>query len=254
LQRIENPTLKTIFEHRSIRKFRSRKVSRRLIDLIVDAGQRAPTGCGMQAYSFVLVADSNLRKEILKAIGRQRCMEQAPTWIVICADLARQFELFQMLSVKTKFGPVTKLIHSIIDATLAAQNIVVAAEALGLGSVFIGSVWESMKKVAEILKLPSDVLPIILLCLGYPDEAPPRRPRWPLKAVLHENCYEMPPRKLMKDYYQKANKELVDMNYFRRGIRNWAMHWQNKFDPKYVKRWEKILEKDLLDLGFLPSL
>jgi len=250
---MKNPTLKTIFQHRSIRKFKPKQVSRRLIDLIVQAGQRAPTACGMQTYSFVLITDSNLRKEIFRAIGRQKCMEQAPTWIVICADLARQLELFKMLKVKTEFGPLGKLISSIIDSTLAAQNMVIAAEALGLGSVFIGSVWDSMKKVAEILKVPNNVLPILIFCLGYPDETPPKRPRWTLKAVLHENCYTMPSKKLMEEYYQKANEELIEMNYFRRGIRSWAEHWQNKFDPKYVEEWEKILKKDLQEMGFLPS-
>jgi len=250
---MENPTLKTIFQHRSIRRFKPRKVSRRLIDVIVEAGQRAPTACGMQTYSFVLLSDSNLREEIFKVVGRQLCMEQAPTWIVICVDLARQLELFKMLNVKTGFGPLEKLIPSIIDSALAAQNMVVAAEALGLGTVFIGSVWDSMKKVAEILKAPNNVLPILILCLGYPDEAPPKRPRWPGKAVLHENYYTMPSRKLMEEYYEKANKELIKMNYFSKGIRSWAEHWQNKFDPRYVEEWEKILKKDLQEMGFLPS-
>jgi len=250
---MENLTLNTIFQHRSIRKFKTRKVSRRLIDLIVEAGQRAPTACGMQTYSFVLVNDSNLREEIFRAIGRQKCMEQAPTWIVVCADLARQLELFKMLKVKTEFGPLGKLIPSIVDAVLASQNMVVAAEALGLGTVFIGSIWDSMKKVAQILKVPKNVLPILILCLGYPDEKPPNRPRWPRKAVLHENLYAMPSQKLMKEYYQKANQELIKMNYFSKGIRNWAKHWQNKFDPKDVAEWEKTLKKDLSEMGFLPA-
>jgi len=254
VQRMENPTLTTIFQHKSIRRFKPKKVSRKLINLIVEAGQRAPTACGMQTYSFVLVTDSNLREEIFGAIGHQRCMEQAPTWIVICADMARQLELFRMLKVKTEFGPLGKLIPSIIDSTLAAQNMVVAAEALGLGTVFIGSVWDSMRKVSEILKVPNNVLPILILCLGYPAETPPKRPRWPRKAVLYENYYTMPSQDLMKQYYQKANKELIKMNYFSKGIKSWAEHWQNKFDPKYVEDWEKNLKKDLQEMCFLPFL
>jgi len=250
---MKNPTLNTIFQHRSIRKFKPRKVSRRLINLIVEAGQRAPTACGMQTYSFVLITNSNVREEVFKAIGRQKCMEQAPTWIVVCADLARQLELFKMLDVKTNFSPLGRLIPSIVDAVLAAQNMVVAAEALGLGTVFIGSVWDSMKRVAEILKVPNNVLPILLLCLGYPDETPPIRPRWPRKAVLHENCYVMPSQKLMWEYYQKANRELIEMNYFSKGVRSWAEHWQNKFDPKDVEEWEKSMKKDLSEMGFLPA-
>jgi len=250
---MENPTLNTIFQHRSIRKFKPRKVSRRLINLIVEAGQRAPTACGMQTYSFVLITNPNVREEIFKAIGRQKCMEQAPMWIVVCADLARQLELFKMLDVKTNFSPLGRLIPSIVDTVLAAQNMVVAAEALGLGTVFIGSVWDSMKRVAEILKVPNNVLPILLLCIGYPNETPPKRPRWPRTAVLHENCYAMTSQKLMKEYYQKANRELIEMNYFSKGVKSWAEHWQKKFDPKDVEKWEKSMKKDLSQMGFLPS-
>jgi len=250
---MDNPTLQTVLQHRSIRKFKKRKVSRRLVRQIVEAGQRAPTACGMQTYSFVLVTASNIREEILSAIGRQKCMEQAPTWIVICADLARQLELFSMLKVRTQFGPLGKLIPSIVDATLAAQNMVIAAESLGLGTVFIGSVWDAMKKVAKMLKAPSNVLPIIMLCVGYPDEKPPRRPRWPLKAVLHENHYAMPSKELMKKYYQRANRELGNMNYFSKGVDSWAEHWQRKFDPSKVEEWEAIMRTDLQGMGFLPS-
>jgi len=89
--------------------------------------------------------------------------------------------------------------------------------------------------------------------LGYPAEKPPKRPRWPRKAVLHENCYIMPSKKLMKEYYEKANKELRKMNYFSKGINSWAEHWQKKFDPKNVEEWEKNMQKDLRELGFLPS-
>lgn len=226
---------------------------RKLINLIVEAGQRAPTACGMQTYSFVLVTDSNLREEVFKAVGRQKCMEQASTWIIVCADMARQLELFKLLKVKTRFGPLGKFVPSVIDAALAAQNMVLAAESLGLGTVFIGSIWNAMKKIGEILKVPKDVLPILILCVGYPNEAPPKRPRWPLKAVLHENCYVMPSENVMNEYYRKATKELVEMNYFSKGVRNWAEHWQRKFEPAGVEEWEEILRKDLQEMGFLPA-
>jgi nitroreductase len=250
---VRNPTLNSIFQHRSIRKFKPKKVPRKFINLIVEAGQRAPTACGMQTYSFVLVTDSNLREEVFKAVGRQKCMEQAPTWIIVCADMARQLELFKLLKVKTRFGPLGKFIPSVIDAALAAQNMVLAAESLGLGTVFIGSIWNAMKRIGEILKVPRDVLPVIILCVGYPNEAPPKRPRWPLKAVLHENRYVMPSENVMKEYYRKANKELAEMNYFSKGVRNWAEHWQRKFDPAGVEEWEGILRKDLQEMGFLPA-
>jgi len=252
-EKLENPTLDAIHNHRSIRKFKAKKVPRKLINQIVEAGQRAPTACGMQTYSFVLITDLSVREMLFKAIGRQKCMEQAPAWIIICADMARQLELFKTLNVKTDFGPLGKFIPSVIDASLAAENMILAAECLGLGTVFIGSIWDAMKKVATILQVPKDVLPILLMCIGYADETPPKRPRWPLKAVFHENCYTMPSQRLMEQYYRKANKELVEMHYFRKGVGSWAEHWQRKFPVAGVEKWESVLKRDLTEFGFLPK-
>jgi len=249
---LQNITLDALLKRKSIRKFKRKIVSKALINQIVEAGQRAPTACGMQTYSFVLITDNGLREQIYKLIGKQGCMEQAPVWIIVCADMARQLKLFEVLGVKTEMGPLGKFIPSVVDAALVAENMVIAAEALGLGSVFIGSVWEALKKIADLLGLPKNVLPLVLVCLGYPSESPPLRPRWPLKAVLHENKYEMPPETLMRDYYEKANKELLEMGYFRKGIQNWAEHWQAKFPPQETKQWEENLKRDLKALGFMP--
>lgn len=249
---MQNNTLDFMLNRKSIRKFKQKPVSRDLIDRIVAAGQRAPTACGMQTYSFILITDERLREEMYKLIGKQRCMAEAPVWILVCADMARQMKLFKVLGIKTAMGPLGKFIPSIIDAALVAENMVIAAEAYGLGSVFIGSIWEALKKIADLFNLPKEVMPVVLMCLGYPDEAPPLRPRWPLKAVLHENKYEMPSEALMRDYYEKANKELVGIGYFRKGIQNWAEHWQHKFPSEDMKRWETNLKRDLKELGFIP--
>lgn len=249
---MKNPTLETIFSRRSIRKFKRKQIPRKLINQIVEAGQRAPTACGMQTYSFMLITDSRLRNEIYRLIGKQSCMEQAPVWIIVCADMARQLKLFKVLEVKTELGSLGKFIPAVVDAGLVAENMVLAAEALGLGSVFIGSVWSALKRIADLLGLPKNVLPLVLVCLGYPNESPPLRPRWPLEAVLHENKYTMPSEKLMRDYYEKANKELLEMGYFRKGIKNWAEHWQAKFPPQEMKTWEEDLGRDLKALGFMP--
>jgi nitroreductase len=249
---MQNHALDYIFQRKSIRKFKKKRVPRKLINKIVEAGQRAPTGCGMQTYSFILITDDKIREEIYKSIGKQKCMGEAPTWIIVCADMARQLKLFEVLGVKTEMGPLSKFVPAVVDAALVAENMVIAAEMLGLGSVFIGSVWEAMKKIAEILGLPRNVLPIVLVCLGYQDESPPLRPRWPLEAVLHENKYKMPTKALMMSYYEKANKQLVEMKYFPKGVHNWAEHWQRKFPPQEMKEWEENLRRDLKALGFMP--
>ena len=234
---IENPILKTIFERKSIRKFKSKKVSRETIEQIVRAGQRAPTACRMETYSFVVISDSHKKRQILQAIARhvqtREFMEEASLWIMICTDFARQLKLLDVLGIKNEFGEVSKFILGVIDAALAAENMVLAAEALGLGSCFVGNVWTAPISIAEILNLPKNVLPIVLLCVGYPNETPSPRPRWPLEAVLHENEYEMASEQLMRDYSRTRE------------------NWKPTYPYKLSKEVEQKIRKDIKKLGFI---
>lgn len=119
---MQNPTLNTLLNRKSIRKYRQGPVPRELINKIVEAGQRAPTACGMQAYSFILITDNKLREEICKIIGKQGCMEEAPVWMIVCADMARQLKLFEVLGIKTELGPLGKFVPSMVDAALVAEK------------------------------------------------------------------------------------------------------------------------------------
>jgi len=251
LRGMQVAALKPIIERKSVRKFERKPVSKRILEKLVEAGQRAPSNSGVQPYSLIVVDDEK-RELIFDAIGRQGCMEEAPVWIIICCDWARPLKLFEMLGVDTELGQTYKLVLGIIDATLVAMNIVTAAEIMGLGSVFVGSVWRSPRRIARILELPANVLPFLLLCIGYPSESPPKRPRWPLKAVMHENRYIMPDERMMRSYYRGANRALLEMNYFKKGVHSWAEHWSRKFNKKDMAPYEKNLRESLQKMGFLP--
>jgi nitroreductase len=252
LKGIQAAALRPIIERKSIRKFERKPVSKAILEKLVEAGQRAPSNCGVQPYSLIVVEGDENRDRIFDAIGRQRCMEEAPVWIVICCDWARPLKLFEMLEVDIELGQTYKLVLGIIDATLVAMNIATAAEIMGLGSVFVGSILKSPRRVAQILQLPANVLPILLLCIGYPFESPPKRPRWPLKAVMHENTYIMPDERMMRGYYRGANRALLEMNYFKKDVHSWAEHWSRKFDKKDMVPYEKNLREELKKMGFLP--
>lgn len=247
----EKDVLKCLLDRKSIRRFKDRPVPRELVEKIVRAGQNAPTGGGQQAYSFIMISDAEKKERIIQAIGRQRFMEEAPLWLMICIDWARFYGLCEMLDLEIEYGEVTKLYRGIIDAMLAAENMVIAAEALGLGSVFNGGVRSAPVELAEILRLPENVFPVVLLCIGYPDETPPPRPRWPLEAVLHENEYEMPSETLMKEYYEDANRQMLDMGYFSGRVSSWAEHWRRRFPRSTVDNTETKLRDQLRKLGFL---
>lgn len=221
--------------------------------MIIRAGQRAPTSCGVQFYSFIEIDNVRKRRAIFDLAGRNRALESAPTWIFVCCDAARPSMMLESLKVDCHLGVVTRLMHGLIDASLAGENMVVAAETLGLGSVFTIYHWRALGEISRLLNLPVGVLPILLLCIGYPDEAPPLRPRWSTNIVHHKNRYRLPTQKSMLSDYVKSNRLLTRMRYFSGDVGDLAQHWQKKFATKQMVIREKQLRTELRRLGFLPS-
>jgi nitroreductase len=245
--------LNTILERRSIRRFAKRPVSQKTLKTIIAAGQRAPTSCGTQFYSFIEVRSMAKRKAITELVGENQALESAPIWLFVCCDAARPMKIFEMLRLDCHLGEVTRLVHSVIDASLAAQNIVIAAESLGFASVFTIYHWKALGEIAKLLHLPRNVLPLLLLCIGYPAEKPPLRPRWRTEIVLHEDRYRLPAKEIMLKDYSKSNMSLVRMGYFDTGVESLAQHWQRIFLTKEMISREKKLRTELKKLGFLPK-
>jgi nitroreductase len=245
--------LHLILERRSVRRFTQRAVSGKLLKTIVKAGQRAPTSCGIQFYSFIEVSDRRKRRLINNLVSENQVLESAPIWVFVCCDVARPLKMFETLKIDCYLGEVTRLVHSLIDASLAAQNMVMAAESLGLGSVITIYHWKVLREVSELLHLPRNVLPLLLLCIGYPAEKPPLRPRWSTYMVLHKNRYRLPDQKTMLRNYGESNRSLVNMNYFKGDATSLAEHWQRKFLTKEMILREKKLRIELRKLGFLPK-
>lgn len=171
----ENEVIRTMLEHRSIRRYSGRRPSAEAVEAVVRAGQQAPFAS--QMYSVVLSRD------------RARNPFRAPLLFTVCID-SHKFEL-----VMTKRGwrmatnDLTLLFFGIEDALLMAENMVVAARSLGMGSCFLGFAMYDADRIARRLRLPQRVFPIVQLAMGYPAEAPPPRPRYPLDFTLFEGRY-----------------------------------------------------------------
>ncbi len=90
---------------------------------------------------------------------------------------------------KTVSNNLSLLIYGIQDASLVAENLTIAGESLGLGSCLLGNTPYEAPKLRKFYKLPSRVFPLVQLVMGYPDEAYPPRPRYPLEFSLFEDVY-----------------------------------------------------------------
>jgi nitroreductase len=175
--------------HRSIRLFRADPLPEGTIQRLMAEAQRAPTDATGQMYSFVRVLDRGRRRRIAELSGDQQHVLDAAEFLVTCADVHRLVRVLELHGRVPGEYPATGLHFAVIDATLATQRLIDAAEAIGLGTVCIGGILNGVEELIELLALPRGVLPLFGLCLGWPGEAPVARPRVALTSVLHADTY-----------------------------------------------------------------
>jgi len=191
--------------HRSIRLFEPRPVPEETVEAILREAQRAPTDATAQMYSLIRVRDRELKRAISQACGGVPPVEAAPEFFVVCADLARLGALLQLAGKPLGVFPATGLHFATVDATLVAQRLMDAAEAAGLGVCPIGALVNGIEALPQLLELPPLVMPLFGLCLGFPAEDPPLRPRLPLSLVVHENRYRAPQPQELQQAWQQMN-------------------------------------------------
>ena len=201
---MNNPVIQTMLDRKSIRKYTDQTPSDEVITSIVRAGQQAPFAS--QLYSLLLSRD------------REGTPFQAPLLFTICVDIHK----LQLFMARRNWQLVTNhlfvLLLGIQDASLMAENMVIAAESLGLGSCFLGNTPYRSEEIIQQYKLPKGVFPLVQLVMGYPADSPPPRPRYPIEFVLFEDEYpefsqeqidqamkQMDEGYLGQDYYRKAN-------------------------------------------------
>lgn len=183
------PPDRILAPHRSIRTFRAETLPAGMLERLVTEAQRAPTDATGQMYSFVRVVDPTARERIAAFSGDQRHIAEAAEFLVVCTDLHRLSRVLELRGFTPGRFPAAGLHFGMVDAALAAQRLIDAAEAVGLGICCIGGVINSIEELVELLALPTGVLPLFGLCLGWPAEAPAERPRVALGEVLHEGRY-----------------------------------------------------------------
>ncbi len=171
----KNQVIRTLLNHRSIRRFKPKSPTMEMIKTIVRAGQQAPFSS--QVYS--LLVSRNQRKNPFRA----------PLLFTICVD----FHKLQLIMKKRNWKLISNdlfcLLMGIQDASLMAENMVIAGESLGLGTCFLGDTPLRATQIVKEYKLPRRVFPLTQIVMGYPGENPPPRPRYPLEFVLFEKEY-----------------------------------------------------------------
>lgn len=194
-----NDALKLLIERASCRSFTDEKISDKSMRLILESGVHAATGGNLQPYSIIQIENSAVRARLAEMCG-QAFIATAPTHFLCCIDWHR-IERWAKLE-KAPFTANQAFRHfwiSFQDTIIAAQNMCTAIDALGLGSVYIGTIMEFIPDVRRMFELPSGVLPVVLLCLGHPRGRPTPRKKLGPDVVVHQEKYR-----------ELGDKELVE--------------------------------------------
>ncbi len=193
---LSNPVIESMLKRKSVRKYTDQRPTDEIIETVVRAGQQAPFAS--QLCSVLLT--------------RKKAPFGAPLWFTICVDMHRMELIMAKRGWKVVANNLSMLLFGIQDAALMAENMVIAAESLGMGSCFLGNSPYRVKQIQNRYMLPQRVFPLVELVMGYPAEEFPTRPRYPLEFTLFEDKYA----ELTDEMVENAMK-VMDDGYLAQG-------------------------------------
>jgi nitroreductase len=167
-----------ISSRRSVRKYQSKKISDRLIKEVIEAARLAPSGCNSQPIRYLVIKDEATKSKLkTNNIFKQDFIYTAPVIIVCCGDPA----VYPQKKSDPEFDDANAIM-AIRDVSIAAQNLVLRATELGMGTCYIG--WMNKAKIKKVLKISGSYVVPFIITLGYPAEKPKARPRKSLEDIL----------------------------------------------------------------------
>ncbi len=164
-----NPTLETIMSRKSVRQFQERPVEAEKVDWLLRSAMAAPSGKDLRPWSFVVIDQRERLDSLAEALPTAKMLRQAPMAIVVCGDETRSFYWY-------------------LDCSAATQNILLAAESLGLGAVWTATYPypDRMRIVADQLALPDRIKSLCVIPVGYPAGETSPKDKWS-EDCIHQN-------------------------------------------------------------------
>jgi FMN reductase (NADPH) len=198
---MSNQVIDTMMNRKSIRKYTEQIPSEEVIEAVVRAGLQAPFAA--QLGSLLLT--------------RKGVPFKAPLLFTICVDIHRMEVVMQRRGWKMVTNDLSMLFFGLQDASLMAENMVIAAESFGMGSCFLGAAPYMADRIAKKYKLPPRVFPLVQLVMGYPAENPPTRPRYPLSFCLFEDKYSEFTEEEIREAMKQMDEGYMAQSYYRKG-------------------------------------
>ncbi len=225
------PDVEAFLGHRSVRRYTDQEVSEATMQGLVAAAQSASTSSNLQLWSVVSVQEPARREEMARLCGDQAHVRAAPWFLAFLADHHRlRHAALQKGEAAEGLGYTEFLLMATIDAALAAERMVCAAEALGLGVCYIGGLRNDPAGVRDLLGLPDGVFGVFGLCVGYPEGGEAVKPRLAQEAVWFREAYDPAPGTDEYDARMRGFYEAQGM----RGDRTWSARSGRRVDRNHL--------------------
>jgi len=239
-----NQTLEEIFARKSVRAFTDEPITQADKQLILEAALQAPTAGNMTLYTILDITDPALKVRLSETCDHQPFIASAPLVLVFCADYKRWYDAFCKYTDTVRLPDAGDMMLAQADTLIAAQNAVVAAESLGIGSCYIGDITENYEIHKELLKLPKYVIPVAMLVMGHPTEQQKRRekpPRFAVEDVVYENGYDAEKAAKMPEMLQK--RQSLDGEAFASWMDKFCKRkWNSDFSIEMSRSCNEIIK------------
>lgn len=180
----------TLLSHRTHRRFLPDPVPDALMETLLACAYSAPSKSDLQQTTVARVIDEDKRQDIAELVPDMPWIGAAPEFMVFCGDARRIRRICERRGRPFANDHFDAFFNAAVDAAMAMQNLIVAAESEGLGCCPISAVRNHAARVSETLRLPDWVFPVAGLCLGYPSAPAHVSMRLPLSATVHVDAYD----------------------------------------------------------------
>lgn len=238
-----NQTIKELLERKSVRAYEDRAIEPEKKDMILQAALQAPTAGNMTLYSIIDVTDRKKKETLAVTCDNQPFIAKAPMVLVFIADYQKWYDLFCRYESEVRSPGAGDLLLAWEDALIAAQNAVVAAHSLGIGSCYIGDIMENYETHRDLFDLPQYALPAAMVVFGYPTKQQTERGkprRFLCKDVVAENSYRhFTPEEFEDSLKEKEHKEKDFESWLKAFCRR---KWNSSFSREMSRSAEVMLQ------------
>ena len=235
-----NEVIKLLKSHTSIRKFNERKIPDEQVQHIIKSAMQGATAGNMMAYSIIKIRSKDTLSKLAKSCDDQPFIANAGLALLFVADNYKWHKFYEQRNISETFldykGPcISDFMLGLEDGMIAAQNAVIAAESLGIGTCYIGDIMENYEYHKELFNLPKYTMPIALVVMGNYDTKPQKRDRFDKSYVVFDEVYPTITEEFINDMFLKEEskdsefaikfyKRKMDAPFFKEMIRSIKMY------------------------------